>query len=232
MASTLDFAVAVGLFFTFIAVLIVLLLNFLVNYTSLTSTSELRTVAYNFYLSLFLDRGIPRNWTESGNLPLKIGLVTDFYRVPVIVAENSSTNRGNVTLNLTIPFDANCENRAWNDTVRIVNASNLEIPSRLFNQTFCRQQFLQKADIVFSNSFNSGESKNFSIYFSLDKNITAPNYTLPFPTFVNFSFTIYPEEKLTVVSAEKLIGLRRLNESDVLNTLGKDYYFNIRISDE
>ena len=114
--------------------------------------------------------------------------------------------------------------------MRIINASDYEISMQLYNQTFCQQQFLKTADIAFTNNFNAGDNKNFSIYFSSDKNITAPNYTVAFPTFVNFTFTIYPEDKLQVVSVERLLALRKLNYSDVLNTFGKDYYFNLKIS--
>lgn len=231
MASQIDFAIAVGLFFTFIAVLITFLINYLTNYLGVSSTSELRTTAYNIYISLFTGRGVPKNWTEGGDTPLKVGISTDMYRIPVVVGENSSTNRGVVDLNLSLIFDVTCEKKAWNNTVRMINASNYEIPIQLYNQTFCSQQFLKTADMVFNNSFNAAENKNFSIYFSNDKNITAPNYTITFPTFLNFTFTIYPEEKLQAVSAERLRGLRRLNYSDVLDTISKDYYFNLEISE-
>lgn len=231
MASQIDFAIALGLFFTFIAVLLVYLVNFLTSYTAISSTSELRTTAYNIFTSFFSDKGIPRNWTEGGNSPLKIGLVTDMYRIPIVVAENSSVNRRLVTLNLSLNFDLNCDKKAWNTTVRIINGSNVEIPFQIYNQTYCSQQFLKAADVVFNNSFNANEAKNFSIYFSQDKNITNANYSLTFPSFVNFTFTIYPEEKLTVISAEKLLALKKLNYSDVLNTLSKEYYFNLEISE-
>jgi hypothetical protein len=231
MPSQIDFAIAVGLFFSFISVMIVYLINYVTNYTNLSSTSELRTVAYNIYTTLFAGKGVPRNWTEAGDRPFKVGLVTDMYRIPVIVIENSSTYRGNVSLNLSLTFDANCEKRAWNTTVRVINSTNHEVPLQLFNQTFCSQQFLNTSDIVFNNSFSASETKNFSIYFSNDKNITGLNYSIAFPSVVNFTFTIYPEEKLTAVSAERLIALRKLNYTDVLNTLSKDYYFNLEISE-
>ena len=232
MPSQIDFAIALGLFFTFIAILIIHLVNFLTNYTAISSTSELRTVAYNFYTSFFSDKGIPKNWTEATRTPLKIGLMTDLYRIPIFVSENSSTNRGLVTLNLSLSFDATCDKKLWNNTVRVVNGSNMEIPAQLYNQTFCSQQYLKTADLVFNNTFNANEAKNFSIYYSQDKNISAPNYTVTFPSFVNFTFTIYPEEKFTAISAQRLIGLKKLNYTDVLNTLGKEYYFNIRVSDK
>ena len=231
MASLIDFAIAVGIFITFITALIGYLINYFVNYQSIGSTSELRTVAYNLFNSLFVDKGVPRDWAESPRVPLKIGLITDMYRIPLVISENSSTNRGIVTLNLSLAFDDGCDKKAWNNSVRIVNSSDIEIPIRLFNQSFCSQQFLRTADLAFNSSFNAAETKNFSIYFSPDKNITAPNYTLTFPSFVNFTFIIYPEEKLKVVSAERLLALRKLNYTEVLNTLSKDYYVNLEIGD-
>ena len=231
MASQIDFAIAVGLFFAFISGLIVFLANYLINYTNISTTSELRTVAFNLYTTLFTGGGIPKNWTEAVDTPLKVGLVTDIYRIPIVISENSSTARLNASLNLSVTFDISCDKKAWNNTVRIINASNFEIQIQLYNQSFCSQQFLRNADVVFNNSFSAGENKNFSIYFSADKNITVPNYTIAFPSFVNFTFIIYPEEKFTAVSAERLLALRKLNYSDVLNTLGKEYYFNLEISE-
>lgn len=230
MASQIDFAIAVGLFFAFISVLIIYMLNYLINYSSISTTSELRTVAHNIYTTLFADKGIPKNWTEGTNTPLKVGLVTDMYRVPVLVNENSSADRGNVTLNLSLSFDGACNKNIWNNTVRVIGASDNDVPVKLYNQTFCSQQLLRTADIVFNDTFSAGQTRNYSIYFSQDKNITGPNYTTPFPSPVNFNFVIYPEEKLKVVSAERLLALRRLNYTDVLNTLSKEYYFNLRIS--
>jgi len=234
MPSQIDFAIAVGLLFVFISFLFVYLTNYLINYASISSTSELRTVAYNMYTILFTGKGIPKNWTEVEDTPLKIGLVTDMYRIPIIVSENSSTDRGNsgnVTLNLSLIFDGTCDKKAWNNTVRIINSTNYEMPIRLYNQSFCSQQFLKTADVVFNSTFNAGDNKNFSIYFSNDKNITASNYSIAFPSFVNFTFTIYPREELTIVSAERLIAMRKLNYTDVLNTLNKEYYFSLEIGD-
>jgi len=233
MASQIDFAIAVGLFMTFISVLIIYLVNYFLNYINLSSTSELRTVTYNIYTSLFMDKGIPRAWPELGYNPLKVGLVTDMYRIPASISENSSTDRGVVTLNLSINFDINCERKAWNNTVRILNSSNIEIPITLFNQTFCSQQFLRNADVIFNNTFNAGNAKNFSIYFSADKNITAHNYSLSFPSsLVNYTITVYAEEKFSILSAERLIALRKLNYSDVVTILGDEYYFNLEVSAE
>jgi len=229
MASQIDFIIAVGLFFTFIAVLVLYLLNYITNYTGVSSISELSTVAYNLYTSLFADKGIPRNWTDSGEAPLKIGIAADMYRIPVVVVENSSTNRGLVTLNLSLTFDPTCDNRAWNNSVRVINSTNHSMPIQLYNQTVCRQQYLRTADIVFNSSFNAGESKNFSIYFSHDKNITGSNNSMAFPSLTNFTFTIYPEETFKIISVERLNALRRLNYSEILNTISKEYYFNVEI---
>ena len=230
MVSQIDLAIAVGLFFTFITFLIAYLVNYIVNYTNLSSTSELRTVAYNLFISLFADKGIPKNWPELRETPLKVGIVTDMHRVPLVVVENSSTNRGLVTLNVSLAFDLECERKAWNNTVKILNSSNLEIPITLFNQTFCSQQFLRNADVAFNNTFLAGDIKNFSIYFSPDKNITGHNYSLSFPSMTNFTFIVYPEEKFTVISVEKLTALRRLNYTEFLDTLSGDYNINLEIS--
>ncbi len=232
MPSQVDFAVAVGIFFTFVAILIVFLSNYIVSFTGIASTSELRTVAYDFYNSLFSSKGLPSNWQERILGPLKIGLVIDMYRVPVAVTETSNANRTRVGVNFSYVFDQACAKRAWNSTVRLYDTDGKSIDMQLYNQSYCTQRFLKSADVMLNDTFNAGEKKTFFIYFSSDKNISESNATVAFLNATQFNFRVYPEETLAAVSVEKLAALRRQNYTDVLNTLGKDYYFNIEVSDK
>jgi len=231
MPSQIDFAIAVGLFITFIVVLFLYISGYMSTYTGLISTSELRTVAYNIYNSLFGGKGIPESWEEGNYTPVKIGLITDLYRVPIILAETNGTDRGNVTINITLSFDTKCENKTWNSTIRVYENES-EIPSQLYNQSFCTASYLNRSDLVFNTSFSANQNKTFFVYFSNDKSIAPSNYSLPFTAPSNFMLQIYPEEILPVISIAKLLALRNLTYEEVVRTLGTEYKFRIEISEE
>jgi hypothetical protein len=230
MAIPIDFAVAVGLFLVFIAILFVYLVNYTTSYIDLTSTSELRTVVYDIFTSLFIGKGIPENWEEYNFTPVKVGLALDLYKVPILVTETNGTDRGYIILNVTIDFDANCENKTWNNTVRLYSSG--EVPMQLQNQIFCSDQYLKKADVVFNASFSANENKTFFLFYSPDKGVAAPEYSFSFPSVSNFTFVIFPEEKLSTISITKLKGLRNLTYEEVLKTLGTEYKFNLEISEK
>jgi len=228
MSSKIDFAIAVGLFFMILAFLLKLVFNQVSTTLSLSYTSDLQTKAYDFFNAL--QSGIPSNWEEFNRPPVRIGIISDIYRIPIVVMEKNSTDRNNVTINLTVDLDNNCINRAWNNTVRVYDQNATEITSSLFNQTFCTSGYLNKTDLVLNLSLNANQNRTFFIYFSPDKNISAPSYSLSFPDdAINYSILIFPEDKLSAVSVQKLLALRKLNYDDVIQTFFTGYKFNLEI---
>jgi hypothetical protein len=230
MPSQIDFAVAAGLFLTFIAILIFYLLNYMSNYFNLSILSDLRTVAFSFFNALFGSKGIPANWESYNYTPVKVGLITDLYRVPLVITETNGTARTNYTINVSIVFDASCLNKTWNTTVRVYDENNVEIPNKLFNQVFCSDYFVKQADVVFNLTIDASASKKYFVYFSPQKQIVPLNYSFTFPTAENYTVTIYPEEKLTTVSIDKLKALRNLSYEEVVRTLGSEYKFYVEVS--
>lgn len=230
MASEIDLVISVGLFILFIALLFIFLVNYLTSYRSLTSTSELRSVAYNIYNNLFSSKGLPSDWENRTYTPIKIGLVSDLYKIPVYVNETNGTNRGTITINVSISFDSNCESKAWNATVRVYNESNEEEPSKLFNQTYCSDRYLNKSDVVFNTSLTANQTKIFYIYYSPDQDIAESNYSITFPNVTNITVQVYPEEQLTALSVAKLKALRNKSYDEVITTIGTEYKFNVEIS--
>jgi hypothetical protein len=231
MALEIDFAIALGLFFVFIVFLLSFLVNYIAGYTGLTLTSELRTTAYSIYNVLFSGKGVPQNWEELGYVPVKIGLATDLYRIPVLVTETNGTSRS-LSINTTINFDSNCEEKAWNTTVRIRDEDNSEAHFQLYNSSFCSESFLNSSDLVFNLTLSAHQSKIFFVYFSPDKSINTSVYSLGFPTGVeNLTVQVLPEEKLSTISISKLKALRNLSYDEVIQTLGTEYSFNLEISE-
>ena len=234
MPSQIDFAVAVGLFFTFVAVLIVYLINFMSSYVGITITSELRTVAYDLFTVLFTGKGIPEDWESHAYTPVKIGLVTDLYRMPIRITETNGTSRNNITINVTVSFDPNCINKTWNDTVRLYDADNAPMIFQLYNQTFCpgSGQYLNSSDIAFNITLAPSETKMLYIYFSPDSSINPADYEVAFPINAsNYTAQTYPVETLSALSVSKLEALRKLDYDEVVRTIGTEYKFKIEISE-
>ncbi len=227
MAIEIDFIIAVGIFLIFIAILSMYVINYVSRYLSMGKSSELKTLAIKIYESLFSDKGLPANWEETDRF-IKIGLATDLYRIPIVVQEVGGISR-NVTINVTINFDQDCRKKAWQSTVRVYE-NEVEVPVQLYNQTFCSENFLKSADVVFKFSITSNSQKIFFIYFSPEKNILPSDYSIEFPsTIENLSITILPEEQLKMISVSKLQKLRNISYDEIIQSLGSE--FNIEISD-
>lgn len=230
MSSQIDFAIAVGLFITFFAILLVYLSNFFGGYSGLLLSSELRTAGNDLFNTFFGGKGKPTNWEDYNLSPVRLGLITDLYRLPIKINEANNTVRSNISVNVTIYFDSSCTKKAWNNTIRVYDSSNVLIPVQLYNQTFCSGQFLNFSDVIFNATFSAYQSKTFFIYYSDDKNVSGSAYSLPFTGAFNMTSLIYPEEKLHAVSIAKMNSLRNLTYNELIQSIGRDYAFDIEIS--
>lgn len=230
MASQIDFAIAVGAFIIFFAILLLLLSNFFGGYSGQLLNSELRTVGNDFFTSFFGSKGNPTNWEDYNISPARLGLITDMFRSPMKINEVNNTARNNISVNVTINFDSACAKKAWNNTVRLYDINNILIPIQLYNQTFCSGQFLNHSDVVFNATFLANQSKTFFIYYSDDKNVSGSAYSLPFTGALNMTGTIYPEDKLHAISIAKMRSLKNLTYNELIQSVGRDYGFNIEIS--
>lgn len=232
MPSQIDFAIGFGLFIVFVAALFIYITSYLSSYTGLISSSELRTVAYDIHNTLFGNKGIPVNWEKFNYVPVKVGLISDLHRMPVVISEANNTDRSNATLNFSVVLDSGCSNKAWNNSIRIYNVSNVEFPFRLYNQSFCSQWYVNSTDIALNLSILANSNKTFFIYYSSDTEIAAPNYSIAFPINAsNYSVKTYSEETLTAMSVSKIRALRNKSYSEVAYTLGTEYDFKIEVSE-
>jgi len=228
--SNIDFAIAAGLFLVFIGILFGYVVNYLLNYRNIAVASELRGVASDLFNTFFTGKGVPSNWDEQAIVPVKVGLMNDLYRIAINVTETNGTARDNIAINGTIDFDSTCSKNVLNNTVRLYNSSNLEIPFQLYNQTFCSSRYLKTGDLVFNLSLSADQTKFFFVYFSPEKNVTAASYSAVFPNETNYSFQTFPVEELQMISIDRLKALRLLNYTDVIQTLVKGYSFKVEVS--
>lgn len=229
--SHIDFAIATGLFFLFIGILFSYVVSYLVNYRNMAETSELRNVASDLFNTFFTGQGIPSNWEEGGLTPVKVGLVDRLYMIVINVTEKNGSHRNNIAINGSIWFDPSCVRNVLNNTVRLYNSSNLQVPFQLYNQTFCGGKYLRRADVVLNISLEPYQSKFFFLYFSSGKSIEFSNYSLSFPVNVsNYTFQTFPTQELQAISVEKLKALRNSSYAEVLQTIPKGYGFKVEIS--
>lgn len=230
MATQIDFAFGVGLFIVFTALLMSYIIAYITNITGSLSSSSLRTAAYDIYRAIFSGKGLPQNWENYAYTPVRIGLVTDLYMMPVVITEINNSVRSNITINVSVTYDSNCGSRAWNNTVRLYDENNNVLTIALHNQSFCSLQYLNTADLVFNLTLNANQSKTFFLYFSPDKDVQPQNLTLAFPVnATNYTAVVYPEEKLSSLSVTKITALRNKSYDDVIQTLGTEYEFNLEI---
>ena len=231
MASQIDFVISVGILLIFIGVIINFLLNFLGNYFNLSTLSEMRVIANNVYDSLFNSKGLPTNWWNSTNAPVKIGLIDDLYRRPIRVVEASGSLRTNISINVTVTFDNSCDNKAWESTVRLFDFNGTQVNMQLYNQTYCTASYLQQANLVFNATLQPSSTNFFYLYFSPEQFIVASNSSLEFnSTTPNIVMTVYPEEKLQTISVDRLKALRNLTYDQVIQTLGGNKNILVEIS--
>jgi len=184
----IDFAIAVMIFLVFFTVVLVLSTNYFTNISGLTKISEFRSMAEGFFNLFFGGKGIPEDWEQTSLSPVQIGLLEDLYRIPLIVRETSGYDRINEIVNVNLIFDENCENKAWNNTVRVFDENANEIYSKIYNQTFCSNQFLKQARIVWETNLTANQNKKFYVYYSSDDSIHALNYTNTFSTVGYWKF--------------------------------------------
>jgi len=228
--SHIDFAIATGFFLLFVGILFGYTISYFLNYSNIAEASELRGVAFDIFNIFFTGKGVPANWTEQSFTPVKVGLMNDLYMIPVNVTETSGTARSNIGVNGTINFDSECSRNILNNTVRLYNSSNLQIPFQLYNQTFCNSMYLRTGEMVFNLSLAAYQTKFFFVYFSPEKNVTAATYSVIFPNEINYIFQTFPVKEMQTISIDRFKALRNLIYDEVVQTIPKGYKFKVEIS--
>lgn len=178
---SVDLPIALAIFLAIFLTVVVVVVNYFSGLPSLTNIQELRQKAESLYNILFKTQG-PQNWEQSGEIPAAPGVLIELKKIPVLVTEKVGLNRTNEPVEIPIIFDDDCENKTWNDTVRVYDYDLNGTASNLTEQNFCSSQFLRNATVIFNVNISTGESKRFGIYFSDDQNIKASNSTISYNT--------------------------------------------------
>jgi hypothetical protein len=172
-----DFAIAVSIFLFFFTAVLMFSTNYFSNLSSLTKVSEFRSFSENLFNIFFDSGGVPENWEESSITPVKMGLRESLYRFTVLIRERAGFNRINEPVNLHIIFDENCQNKSWNNTIRVYDENNNEMVSEISNTIICQDQYLNQGDVTWLVNISANENKKFWVYYSSNDRVTAPDYT-------------------------------------------------------
>jgi len=173
-----DFVIAVSLFIFFFVAVIMFTTNYFSRYSGLTKTSELRPVAESLFNILLERKGVPEDWDLNYSIsPVKVGLMEDLYKITILLEETSGYNRTNELISRHIVFDENCENKTWNNTIRVFDEDYNEFVYQLSDETFCSSQYLQEANITWEVNVSANQTKKFLIYHSPDDGVNPPSFT-------------------------------------------------------
>lgn len=225
--SYIDFIVASGIFLIFFFLVLNSIMNYVNVYTNKIKISELKKIAFMLFKTLFSSPGIPTNWEE--NLEVEtVGLMDKLYLITINVT-SLEENPETITINQTLQFDPNCERRIRDNTLRLYNSSAL-LPFQLYNKSSCEDGYLKAGEIVFESHFSPSETKIFTLYFSSQKSIIPPNYSVEFPSFFkNFTSQVFPAQEIEMISVDKLKGLRELDYEEFLQNLSKEINLRVEI---
>jgi hypothetical protein len=171
-----EMAIAVSVFIGFVVAMIVFVINYFSQTPMWGEIARYREKAVSF-IEAISSKGWPEKWEEQNIIPAQLGLSIDLYSVKVSVKEESGYSRINEPVSVFLEFDSFCENKSWNNTLRVYDESFNEIPSFISYATFCNSQYLKEASITFFVNISANQEKVFQIFYSNDNTIIAPNYT-------------------------------------------------------
>jgi hypothetical protein len=225
-----DFTIAASLFLVFFALAIIFSTNYFSNIFSLTKTTEFRFVSEDFFRLFFEGKGVPEDWNKNYSIvPVKIGLAEDLYLIRILVRENAGLNRTDEPVSLSVKFDENCQNKSWNNTIRMYDEDWNELNIEISNKTICYDtQYLKQSDISWKvNHISANQTKKYWIYYSPDETIAAKNY-LPL-VYVTSSWIPNDGDAWTETTTDwsRYGGTNGTVTTDSINRIRGDYSINI-----
>lgn len=179
----IDFALAVSFFLFFFVVVIMFTSNYFSSFSGFTRMSEFRTISESMFRVFLESKGVPEDWDENTSIvPIKIGLMEDLYRIPILVEENMDSARTDEPVSVKIIFDEDCQNKSWNTTIRMYDEDDNEIDLEISNIVNCTPEigsgkFLNQTNITWKVNISANQIKKYWIYYSPDDEIDDPGYT-------------------------------------------------------
>jgi hypothetical protein len=229
MVSKVGWVIASIVFLIFFYFMLNYIISQTRSYGYVAKASASRSFVQNVWTTLFTSPGIPENW-EDIRIAVLPGLKTNLYKIPLVVNETSGSDRGWVTLNISLKLDnETCSKKIINSSVRVYEG-DVELNSSLYNQTFCPNGYLNFTEVVFKANFSAYQSKTFFIFYSSEK-VSQPTYSVNYPTSpeTNFSYYLFSEEIVPMLSLSKLKAFENLSYQEIKVALGIPQEVNLEI---
>lgn len=180
--SYIPLAIGLGLFLIFLTITLLYSINYFTNIPASITIDQFREKALDLLNQLLGSGGSPDNWEDTNQVPSQLGLNLEIYRIPVTVRELGISSRQNEPVIVSISFDDECENKAWNNSVRVYDENFVASKYEFWDNVSCSQQYLNQSYLVFNVNISQNENKKFWIYYSSDNETSSPNYTVTYNT--------------------------------------------------
>jgi len=88
------------------------------------------------------------------------------YRKSIVIVENLGQARSNELTSKHIVFDKDCENRALESNIGVVDDGNQIISHSLNNTLYCTGSYLKEADVWFNVTITANNHTAYWVYFN------------------------------------------------------------------
>ncbi|MEM4461104.1 MAG: LamG domain-containing protein [Nanopusillaceae archaeon] len=170
-----DLYVSISLFIVFILWIVYYLSNLGIREILWEKSLEVRRFAIEFTKEI-ISYGEPENWDKERIIPYKLGLLSSYHSIPLLISETSGNNRINEPVYVYLVFDEKCLNLVWNETIRIYDENFKEVPYKFIRQEFCSSGYLRSAIIFFEVNISKNSSKIYQVLFSNISSIKFKDY--------------------------------------------------------
>ena len=201
----IEFSVASALFIIMLGVLILYSSYVISDYYKETKDYQAK------YESVLISKQLLSDETSSSSL------ISSLYRRKIIIKNDLATQITGY-VNVPVVFDSNCEKKAFNNTVRVVDNSSNEVNFTFSNTVFCDNiGYIKYSDVRISLTLNGNEEKTLYIIYSPETLISPKDVYYSYPTNItsSVSYKIYPEEELKTLSISKLMNATNMTYEEI-----------------
>lgn len=180
--SYVDTAIGTALFIFFLAMVLMIAVDYFLNYPDLVESEYMGDQAVNVLEGILENVGSPDGWEYSGVLPTELGLVYIQRSRHIVITEPGSGNRTNEPVIVRIVMDRECVDVSHNDTLRLLDEDFSEIPYDMIDPKYCSGGFLNETYIKFKVNISETDTNRYKLYYYGDEDIIAPSYVFVYDT--------------------------------------------------
>lgn len=172
-----DMAVGTAFFLFFLAMVLMITIQYFVRFSGIMTVSEFRDAAVRLFNMFFRTKGIPKDWEETGLPPSELGMMDFVYVRPILLKENANVTRLNEPVILNVVFDGDCDNTTRNNTVRLYESNLTTLKYEYVNPIMCSDYFINETYIKFNINISNLETKILYLYYTDVHTFPNANFT-------------------------------------------------------